>query len=70
MTCPRWLESVSTRGAAAWTSTFSFTWPTLIVESTRRRAPTCTVTLSMTASENPVFSDVTMYMPGFTPTNS
>ena len=42
MTCPRWLESVSTSGDVAVTSTFSVTWPTGICRSTRRRAPTCT----------------------------
>ena len=59
MTWPRWLESVSTSGCVAVTSTFSVTCPTGIFRSTRRRAPTWTWTLSTIASANPVFSAVT-----------
>ena len=55
----RWLESVSMRGDAAVTTTFSESWPTAICMSTRSRAATCTWTLSTSASANPAFSAVT-----------
>ena len=59
MTWPRWLESVSINGEVAVTSTFSLTCPTGICKSTRKRAPTWTMTLSTIAMANPVFSAVT-----------
>ena len=59
ITWPRWLESVSTSGGAAVTSTFSVTWPTGICRSTRSRAPTWTCTLSTRRDREPGFSAVT-----------
>ena len=59
ITWPRWLESVSTSGDVAVTSTFSVTCPTAIWRSTRSRAPTCTCTLSTSATAKPAFSAVT-----------
>ena len=70
ITCPRWLESVSTSGAAAVTWTFSVSCPTVMVRSTRGREPTCTCTLSTSATAKPLFSAVITYVPGFTVKNS
>ena len=56
MTWLRWLVSVSTRGEAAVTRTFSESWPTASCRSTRMRAATCTCTWSISAIENPLFS--------------
>ncbi len=42
ITCPRWLVSVSSRVAAAETSTRSVICPTCMARSTRCRAPTVT----------------------------
>ena len=55
----RSLESVCSSTALALTSTFSVSWPTAIVRSTRCRAPTVTCMLSTSAIEKPAFSAVT-----------
>jgi len=52
--------SVWTSGDIAVTTTRSDSWPTAICKSTRRRAATCTWTLSISAIEKPLFSADTM----------
>ena len=53
ISCPRWLESVSSRGEAPMTSTVSVSAPGVSRRSTRWRAPTVTCTSSATATEKP-----------------
>ena len=66
----RSLESVCSSTALALTSTFSLSWPTAMLRSTRWRAPTVTCTLSTSAIEKPSFSAVTTYVPMRTVKNS